>query len=191
MSGAQRRRFAPLLNAKAIEMRARLGDHTRIADLPVEAEEADPRILLAKARVAWLSRRETHFAQRDRSGRLPYLGDPGLDPRPEQLPPSEVQRSVARDLRRLLGTSRALGVPALLIDYPWSSAAEANAAIRTTAEQLGVPLVHTLELYKRAETRHARHELVVKGAGLHPTGLLYGYIVEAMLPEVERLLGRP
>lgn len=51
--------------------------------------------------------------------------------------------------------------------------------------------MRTLELYKQAETRHARRELVVKGAGLHPSGLLYGYIVEAMLPQVERLLRQP
>ncbi len=54
MSGAQRRRHAPLLVAKALEMRARIGDATKPWEAPSEAEETDPRILIARSRVAWM-----------------------------------------------------------------------------------------------------------------------------------------
>ncbi len=54
MSGAQRRRHAPLLAAKALEMRARIRDATKPWNAPSEAEETDPRILLARARAAWI-----------------------------------------------------------------------------------------------------------------------------------------
>ncbi len=54
MSGAQRRRYAPLLFAKAAEMRARLGDFSRTEGLSAEGENLDPRILLARARIEWL-----------------------------------------------------------------------------------------------------------------------------------------
>ena len=54
MSGAQKRRHAPLLDSKAIEMRARIGDYTRVDRMPSDEESVDPRILLARARVQWI-----------------------------------------------------------------------------------------------------------------------------------------
>ncbi len=54
MSGAQLRRHAPLLLAKGAEMRARLGDFSRDQGPPGEEEKTDPRILLSRARSAWL-----------------------------------------------------------------------------------------------------------------------------------------
>ena len=54
MSGAQRRRYAPLLVAKAIEMRNRIGDRGRNGDLPQDETGVDPRILLSRARIAWM-----------------------------------------------------------------------------------------------------------------------------------------
>jgi len=55
MSGAQKRRHAPVLVAKALEMRVRIGDRSKNGHAPTEAEEADPRILLARARASWMS----------------------------------------------------------------------------------------------------------------------------------------
>jgi transcriptional regulator with GAF, ATPase, and Fis domain/tetratricopeptide (TPR) repeat protein len=54
MTGAQKRRFSPLLGVKAVEMRARLEDFGQVTETPVDAEEADPRILASKARIAWM-----------------------------------------------------------------------------------------------------------------------------------------
>jgi transcriptional regulator with GAF, ATPase, and Fis domain/tetratricopeptide (TPR) repeat protein len=54
MGGAQKRRHAPLLVAKAAEMRARLGDFSHEASAAGEQEGIDPRALLARARSAWL-----------------------------------------------------------------------------------------------------------------------------------------
>ncbi len=54
MSGAQKRRYAPLLLSKSIEMRNRIGDYTRNDQLPADDESVDPRILLARARIAWI-----------------------------------------------------------------------------------------------------------------------------------------
>ncbi|MEQ1891668.1 MAG: serine/threonine-protein kinase, partial [Planctomycetota bacterium] len=49
MTGAQKRRYAPLLAAKAGEMRARLGDTSRAEAIAVDQDGIDPRILLARA----------------------------------------------------------------------------------------------------------------------------------------------
>ncbi len=54
MTGAQKRRYAPLLFAKAAEMRARLGDFSRVEAVTVDQDGIDPRILLARARIEWL-----------------------------------------------------------------------------------------------------------------------------------------
>jgi transcriptional regulator with GAF, ATPase, and Fis domain len=54
MTGAQKRRYAPLLAAKAAEMRARLGDMSRADAIAVDQDGIDPRILMARARIEWL-----------------------------------------------------------------------------------------------------------------------------------------
>jgi transcriptional regulator with GAF, ATPase, and Fis domain len=54
MTGAQKRRYAPLLSAKAAEMRARLGDFSRAEEVSTEQDGVDPRILLARAHIEWL-----------------------------------------------------------------------------------------------------------------------------------------
>jgi transcriptional regulator with GAF, ATPase, and Fis domain/tetratricopeptide (TPR) repeat protein len=54
MTGAQKRRYAPLLFAKAAEMRARLGDLSKVEAVAVDKDGIDPRILLARARMEWL-----------------------------------------------------------------------------------------------------------------------------------------
>jgi len=51
--GAQRRRHTPFLFAKAAEMRNRIGDTA--GEVPEPGEEADPRILLARARISWMN----------------------------------------------------------------------------------------------------------------------------------------
>ncbi|HEX6885587.1 MAG TPA: sigma 54-interacting transcriptional regulator [Planctomycetota bacterium] len=53
MSGAQKRRYAPLLAAKAAEMRARLGDTSRAEAVAIDEDGIDPRILLARAHIEW------------------------------------------------------------------------------------------------------------------------------------------
>jgi transcriptional regulator with GAF, ATPase, and Fis domain/tetratricopeptide (TPR) repeat protein len=54
MTGAQRLRYAPLLFAKAAEMRARIGDFAQADGVGVDSEGVDPRALLARARIEWL-----------------------------------------------------------------------------------------------------------------------------------------
>jgi transcriptional regulator with GAF, ATPase, and Fis domain/tRNA A-37 threonylcarbamoyl transferase component Bud32/tetratricopeptide (TPR) repeat protein len=51
MTGAQKRRYAPLLFAKASEMRARLGDFSKIEVVAIDEDGIDPRVLLARARM--------------------------------------------------------------------------------------------------------------------------------------------
>ena len=67
MEGAQRRRHLPLLAAKQLEMRARLGGADAAALEGAPDEESDPRVLLSKARSAallGLEERAAGYAER-------------------------------------------------------------------------------------------------------------------------------
>jgi hypothetical protein len=62
--------------------------------------------------------------------------------------------------------------------------------IANTGARLGIPVVQAQEDFARA--RADGHTLETlgnsQGVGLHPSGVLYGYIVESMVPLVEKAL---
>jgi transcriptional regulator with GAF, ATPase, and Fis domain len=70
MTGAQKRRYAPLLFAKAAEMRARLGDFSKADSIATDQDGIDPRILLSRSRIEWLRQRGTALELARRAGAL-------------------------------------------------------------------------------------------------------------------------
>jgi lysophospholipase L1-like esterase len=60
-----------------------------------------------------------------------------------------------------------------------------NDAARSVCEDQGVAFVSVTEVSRRASTETA----LVAEDGLHPSGAMYGLWVEAVLPEVRRILG--
>ena len=55
--------------------------------------------------------------------------------------------------------------------------------------EMDFPVVRAGDARARAEADgHGFKELFVIAAGPHPTGVLYGYIVEAMLPRIVEVL---
>jgi len=113
------------------------------------------------------------------------------------LPSGSTEPSVARaatrtrkDLPAIIRLARSFGVPVLLVTYPYPNLAPLNDAIREIARELDVPLVESEEALERAQRDgHGLYELIVMAAGPHPRRLLYGYIVEDMLPQVLAALG--
>ena len=106
--------------------------------------------------------------------------------RGEQLLP--VARGLASDLERMTRTAFALHTAVLFVNYPVPYEI-VNATIRTSGEHLGVPVVRTDEdLWRAKADGHRQEELLTFAAGPHPTGLLYRYVAESMLPHVEMLL---
>jgi len=79
MTGAQKRRYAPLLFAKAAEMRARLGDFSRADAVAIDQDGIDPRILLARSRIEWL--RDERGAAQELAGRAEALARSLMQPR--------------------------------------------------------------------------------------------------------------
>lgn len=112
------------------------------------------------------------------SGRLP-TGAPKSNPAPGLL----------RDLSRIASVGRALDVPILFVAYPFSGQQSISRIIVQAAARAGVGVVDTRRAMERARgDGYARADLIDERAGLHPSGVLYGYVVQAMLPEVESLL---
>jgi hypothetical protein len=61
--------------------------------------------------------------------------------------------------------------------------------VNKKGDELGIPVVRAREGYMRASQDGYEHEdLFIWGAGFHPTGLLYGYVVDSMVPVVAEQL---
>jgi hypothetical protein len=97
--------------------------------------------------------------------------------------------SLAPDLERMVRLARGLETPILFVTYPLSGAVEINQTIESAAGRLGVAVIDTSRSLRRAlEAGHGRAELIDERAGSHPSPLLYGYVVQDMVGEVEASL---
>jgi len=112
------------------------------------------------------------------SGRLPH-GAAAPDPAP----------GLARDLERMTELTRSLEVPILFVGYPMFGQQPISEIIHVTGARLGVGVVDSATAMRRALAEgHGIEALIDRRAGPHPSGLLYGYVVQAMLPMVEDTL---
>lgn len=112
------------------------------------------------------------------SGRLPK-GAPRINPRP----------GVLRDFGRMASIARALDTPILFVAYPFSGQQMISRFILEAGARSGVGVIRTAPAMARARADgFHRADLIDERSGPHPSGILYGYVVEAMLPWVERTL---
>lgn len=104
-------------------------------------------------------------------------------------PRAELARGLAFDLERMVNTARAHRVPIIFVNYPVPYEV-VNETIRLTAARLDVPVVDAVVDYRRATgDGYDQKSLLHFAAGPHPTGLLYRYVAESALQQVEVLLG--
>jgi hypothetical protein len=113
-------------------------------------------------------------------------------------------RSIAFDMERIVALTRSYHIPVIWYNYPWpekwkrarhgrTEAAEnlrlVVETINTTGARLGIPVLQTEKDYLRAEADgYTLDDLGDTQAGLHPSGILFGYIAESMMPLVEEAL---
>jgi hypothetical protein len=148
--------------------------------------------LFRLASIAWYTRTGHQYDASGRGGwfegELPPSnrragGDagPGLgDPAP----------GLAADLERIVALTRALDTPVVFLTYPMRKQRPLNRVIEQVAFEHDVPAVDVVRDFERAVGRgHEIPSLIDTSAGPHPTGLLYGYVVESLLPVVEAQLG--
>jgi lysophospholipase L1-like esterase len=104
------------------------------------------------------------------------------------VPPEDVRRGLRFDLERMARMAFARRIPVIIMQYPLPYAV-VNRTIWSAAVRLGVPLVQTSLDVRRASTDgYDRTAILSFAAGPHPTGLLYRYIAESTLPQVEKAL---
>jgi hypothetical protein len=122
----------------------------------------------------------------------------------EQFGGDALERSIVFDMERIVALTRSYHTPVIWYNYPWpmkwrkKARARAEAAekllivlqtIYATGARLGIPVLQTEKDYLRAEADgYTLDDLGDKRAGLHPSGILFGYIVESMVPLVEAAL---
>jgi len=102
----------------------------------------------------------------------------------------KVERSLVSDMGRIVGVARAMDVPLIFLTYPQRRQnLPVSDIIERTGGELGVPVVVTAHDRQRALDDGLRDvQLFVFSAGPHPSRVMYGYIVESLLPRVEEAL---
>ncbi len=99
----------------------------------------------------------------------------------------QIKETLEHDMKLVVDTARTLGIPVMWYKYPALGARPelVSDIIEANAEKLGVPVIDAAKAMSRAlADGYKPTELFVNAAGPHPTGILYGYIVEDMLPLV-------
>ena len=122
-----------------------------------------------------------------REGNAKFQGE-GLSVRPTE---AQVHQMIDRDMERMVRTTREHDTPVIWYSYPGHNAKNQviMRVINKKGDELGIPVVRAREGYMRASREGYEHEdLFIWGAGFHPTGLLYGYVVESMVPVVAEQL---
>lgn len=145
--------------------------------------------LFRLASIAWFTQSGHQYDPEQRGGW--FEGEIAPSARAAGAAPSDIRTppGLAFDLARMLDTTRSLGVPIFFVSYPLPKQEPVNRAIRLAGEQLGVPVVESARARERAQADgHTIDELIDLSAGPHPSGLLYRYVVERMLPLVDGLL---
>ena len=144
--------------------------------------------LFRLASIVWYQRTGHQY---DREGRAGYFED--------EVPPSGIARGgpelpnpgpgLERDLVTMAELAREADLPIVFLGYPLTSQREITASIERAAGRSGAPFVSTADAFLRARRDgHAITDLVDERAGPHPSKLLYGYVVDALMIELEPLL---
>ena len=138
------------------------------------------------ARVLWMDASE---AGEPIAGRLspadavPGSSQPIEQRRERRLSDREVTPGIRHDMEQMVALARSTRTPIVFISYPLRLMEGPNRAIAQTAARLVVPVVVTERDYLRARADGYTHDdLIVRSAGPHPSGILYGYVVESLLP---------
>jgi hypothetical protein len=85
--------------------------------------------------------------------------------------------------------TRSFDIPIIFVSYPLQELSGLNRTIREAGRRLRVAVVNSSNDRERAvRDGHTAAELIDKSQGPHPSGLLYAYVVESMVPIVEEAL---
>jgi hypothetical protein len=164
--------------------------------------------LFRLATITWSTQTEYHFKPAEEGASRWHHEDPKGHPIPhvrplpvpgvtykrrkeEELRGDGLARSIVFDMERIATLTRSYHIPVIWYNYPWPRHfPRVLQTIANTGAQLGIPVLQAERDYTRALADGHTLETLgnSKGVGLHPSGILYGYIVESMVPLVEKTL---
>jgi lysophospholipase L1-like esterase len=164
--------------------------------------------LFRLAAITWSTQTKYNFEPAEEGTSRWYHEDPEGDPIPhttplpaygvtytqrkeEELRGDGLARSIVFDMERIAALTHSYHIPVIWYNYPWPRHfPRVLQTIANTGARLGMPVLQAEKDYARA--RADGHTLQTlgnsKGVGLHPSAILYGYIVESMAPLVEEAL---
>jgi lysophospholipase L1-like esterase len=111
--------------------------------------------------------------------------------REEELRGDGLAHSIVFDMERIAALTQSYHIPVIWYNCPWPRHfPRVLQTIANTGARLGMPVLQAEKDYARAlADGHTLRTLGnSRGVGLHPSGILYGYIVESMVPLVEEAL---
>jgi hypothetical protein len=147
--------------------------------------------LFRLASIGWYTRTGHQYDPQQYGGW--YEGETPPPARPADAgKPMHPAPGLARDLARMADTAESLDTPIVFVTYPMRQQRPLNREIEHAAFERGVPLIDGIrELERAVHDGHAIPALIDRSAGPHPTGLLYRYFVESLVPAIEEALGLP
>jgi hypothetical protein len=104
-----------------------------------------------------------------------------------EIEEEQVIRGLEHDMKWMVKTAHAYDTPIIWYNYPGLTpkVKTVQGVIDRMGAELGIPVVRTEDDVARAMADgHKSGDLAVFAAGPHPTGILYGYMVESMVPHV-------
>lgn len=140
--------------------------------------------LFRLASIVWYSSTGHQYEDEGRSGWFEGEAPPsGVARGRPQLP--NPGPGLARDLVAMGELAATFDVPVVLMGYPLSSQQTISRSIEQAAGRLGAPFVPSAADYARARRAgHTVDELVDERAGPHPSALLYGFVVDSLMREL-------
>ncbi len=142
------------------------------------------------ARIAWYTSTGYQYDPEQHGGWFEGEQPPSARRPPDEAQTRELAPGLTRDLTRIVETVRSLDTPVVFLTYPMRKQRPLNRVIERAGFEAGVPVLDAVRDFERAVAEgHAIRSLIDLSAGPHPTALLYGYVVESLVPEIEKTLG--
>ncbi|MEE2673375.1 MAG: GDSL-type esterase/lipase family protein [Myxococcota bacterium] len=142
------------------------------------------------ASIAWYTGTGYQYDPEQHGGWFEGEQPPSARRSPDEAQTRALAPGLARDLARIVETTRLFDTPVILLTYPMRKQRPLNRVIEVAGFEAGVPVLDAVLDFERAVADgHAIRSLIDLSAGPHPTAHLYGYIVESLIPVIDATLG--
>ena len=144
------------------------------------------------ASIAWYTRTGYQYDPEQHGGWFEGEQPPSARRSPDEAQTRELAPGLTRDLARIVETTRSLDATVVFLTYPMRKQRPLNRVIEVAGFEASVPVLDAVLDFERAVADgHAIRSLIDLSAGPHPSALLYGYVVESLIPVIEETLALP